>query len=241
MRFDVLTVLPGMLAGVFDEGVIGRARTAGLIELKVWNLRDFAAGHYRQTDDAPFGGGAGMVMKPEPIVHAVEAVAADAPGAPRRILLTPQGRRLDQERAVELARLPRLLLLCGRYEGVDERVRETCVDEEISIGDYVLSGGEIPAMILIDAVGRLVPGVLGNEESAVHDSFMDGLLDYPHYTRPAEFRGMRVPEVLLSGDHEAIRRWRRGEALRRTRERRRDLLDRLELSEEELRFLESSP
>ncbi len=241
MRFDVLTVLPGLIEGALGHGVIGRAKAKGLIAFKVWNLRDFAEGSYRQTDDAPYGGGAGMVMKPEPIVRAVEAISAEGEERPWRVLLTPQGRRFDQGAAQRLARRPRLLLICGRYEGVDERVRALCVDEEISVGDYVLSGGEIPALVVIDAVGRLLPGVLGNEASAALESFAAGLLDHPHYTRPPEFRGMRVPEVLLTGDHEAIRRWRRGAALRRTRERRRDLFERVELSEEDARLLESSP
>lgn len=236
MRFDVLTVFPGMLEAVFGYGVVGRARDEGLIELKAWDLREFAEGSYRQTDDAPYGGGGGMVMKPEPIARAVEAISAGR--APWRIFLTPQGLPFDQSKAGELAgkRKP-LLLICGRYKGVDERVREGFVDEEISVGDYVLTGGEIPALIVIDAVSRLLPGVLGNEDSAANDSFTTGLLDCPHYTRPPEFRGMRVPDVLLSGDHEAIRRWRREAALKRTRERREDLLDRAELSQEDRRLL----
>ncbi len=236
MRFDVLTVFPEMLEEVFRYGVLGRAREQGIIDLNVWDLREYAEGSYRQTDDAPYGGGAGMVMKPEPIVRAIEAASEGR--SPLRILLTPQGKRFDQRMAEELAgRKEGLLFICGRYEGVDERVREGFVDEEISIGDYVLTGGEIPAVAVIDAVARLLPGVLGNEDSAVDESFSTGLLDYPHYTRPPEFRGMRVPEVLLSGNHENIRRWRRQAALERTRERRGDLLDRAELSEEEIRSL----
>ncbi len=239
MRFDVLSVLPRMVDEAFREGVVGRAAQRGLIELKVWNLRDFAEGKYRQTDDAPFGGGAGMVMKPEPIVRAVRAIAQESDAVPLRVLLTPQGRLFDQNTARRFARSPRLLLICGRYEGVDERVSELCVDEEISVGDYVLSGGEVPAMLVMDAVGRLVPGVLGNEVSAEEDSFAGGLLDHPHYTRPAEFEGIHAPEVLLSGDHEAIRLWRRRAALERTRARRADLFDRARLSEEDARLLES--
>ncbi|MFC1491482.1 tRNA (guanosine(37)-N1)-methyltransferase TrmD [Nitrospinota bacterium] len=239
MRFDVLTVFPGLFDGVFQYGVVGRAREQGLIDLNIWDLREYAEGSYRQTDDAPYGGGAGMVMKPEPIVRAVEAISVGR--SPVRILLTPQGRRFDQKTAEDLAgRGGPLLLICGRYEGVDERVREGFVDEEISVGDYVLTGGEIPAIVVIDAVSRLLPGVLGNQDSAAEESFSTGLLDYPHYTRPPEFRGMRVPEVLLSGNHEDIRRWRRQAALRRTLERRKDLLDRAELSEEEIRSLEPS-
>ena len=244
MRFDVLSVLPGIVEGAFaGEGVVGRAVVSGLIDLRVRNLRDFAEGSYRQTDDAPYGGGAGMVMKPEPIVRAIEAISAEGAegeGKPWRVLLSPQGRRFDQGAAEELAARPWILLICGRYEGVDERIRLGFVDEEISIGDYVLSGGEIPAMAVIDAVSRLKPGVLGSGESAAQDSFSAGLLDHPHYTRPAEIGGMRVPEVLMSGDHEAIRRWRRQEALRRTLERRKDLLERAELTEEEERLLRAS-
>ncbi len=241
MRFDVLTVFPELVEGVFRFGVIGKAIERGLVQLRVWDLREFAEGSYRQTDDAPYGGGGGMVMKPEPIARAVEAISGEGEEKPWRVLMTPQGRRFDQKGAEELLRRQRLLLICGRYEGVDERVQEMFVDEEISIGDYVLSGGEIPAMVVIETLGRLVPGVLGNEDSAENDSFSAGLLDYPHYTRPPDFRGMRVPEVLLSGNHEEIRQWRRQAALRRTSERRRDLLDRAKLTKEEIRLLELSP
>jgi tRNA (guanine37-N1)-methyltransferase len=240
MRFDVLTVFPDLVKGVFQYGVIGKAIESGRIQLKVWDLREFAEGSYRQTDDAPYGGGGGMVMKPEPIARAVEDISQEGPMKPWRILMTPQGRRFDQQAAEELLNRERLLLICGRYEGVDERVRDAFVDDEISIGDYVLSGGEIPAMAVIETLGRLVPGVLGNEDSAENDSFSTGMLDYPHYTRPPEFRGMRVPDVLLSGNHEEISRWRREAALRRTSERRKDLLDGLNLNDEEIRFLESS-
>ena len=239
MRIDVLSVLPRMVEEAFREGVVGRAAQRGLLELKVWNLRNFAEGKYQQTDDAPFGGGAGMVMKPDPIFKGVRAIREDGESEPLKALLTPQGRLFDQETAVRFSSVPRLLLICGRYEGVDERVSALCVDEEISIGDYVLSGGEIPAMVVTDAVGRLLPGVLGNDDSAARDSFADGLLDHPHYTRPAEFAGIRAPDALLSGDHEAVRLWRRREALRRTRERRIDLFERAELSDEDSRLLES--
>ena len=239
MRIDVLSVLPRMVEEAFREGVVGRAIGAGVIELKVWSLRDFAEGKYQQTDDAPFGGGAGMVMKPEPILKGARAIREDAEDEPLKVLLTPQGGLFDQAAARRYAESPRLLLICGRYEGVDERVSELCVDEEVSVGDYVLSGGEIPAMAVIDAVGRLVPGVLGNDASAAQDSFTGGLLDHPHYTRPAEFEGVRAPDVLLSGDHEAVRLWRRRRALERTRERRKDLFERAELNDEDLRLLES--
>ena len=239
MRIDVLSVLPRMVEEAFREGVVGRAVQQGVLELKVWNLRDFAEGKYQQTDDAPFGGGAGMVMKPEPILKGVRAIREDGDAEPLKVLLTPQGRLFDQAAAHRFSKSPRLLLICGRYEGVDERVSELCVDEEVSIGDYVLSGGEIPAMAVIDAVGRLIPGVLGNDDSAAQDSFTDGLLDHPHYTRPAEFEGIHAPDVLLSGDHEAVRLWRRRQALERTRERREDLFERAELSDEDLRLLKS--
>ncbi len=239
MRIDVLSVLPHMVEEAFREGVVGRAMRTGLLELKVWNLRDFAKGKYRQTDDAPFGGGVGMVMKPEPIFRGVQAIREEAEAEPLKVLFSPQGRLFDQKTALRFSKASSLLLICGRYEGVDERVSELCVDEEISIGDYVLSGGEIPSMVVMDAVGRLLPGVLGNDASAAQDSFADRLLDHPHYTRPAEFEEIRAPDVLLSGDHEAIRLWRRGEALKRTRERRGDLLARVELSDEDLHLLES--
>ena len=240
MRIDVLSVLPRMVEEAFREGVVGRAVEGGLLELKVWNLRDFAEGKYQQVDDAPFGGGAGMVMKPEPILRGIRAIREDDETEPLKVLLTPQGRLFDQATARRYSEASRLLLICGRYEGVDERVCELCVDEEVSIGDYVLSGGEIPAMAVIDAVGRLIPGVLGNDTSAAQDSFTDGLLDHPHYTRPAEFEGVCAPDVLLSGDHEAVRLWRRRQALERTRERRVDLFERAELSDEDMRLLESS-
>ena len=237
MRFDVLTVFPDMLEAALGYGVVGRAREQGLIEFRAWDLRDFAEGSYRQVDDTPYGGGGGMVMKPEPLVRAIEAISGDR--APRLIFMTPQGSRFDQRQAEELAEkaMP-LLFICGRYEGVDERVREEFIDEEISVGDYVLTGGELPALVVIDAVSRLLPGVLGNEDSAANDSFTTGLLDCPHYTRPPEYRGKRVPDVLLSGDHEAIRRWRREEALKRTQARRSDLLEQAELSEADRRLLE---
>ncbi len=245
MRIDILSVLPGLFSGVFDggRGVIGRAVVNRVLEIRVWDLRDFAEGKYRQTDDASYGGGVGMIMKPEPIARAVEDISARGSMGEEKpwcILLSPQGARLDQAKARALSVHPWLLLICGRYEGVDERIRQAFVDEEFSIGDYVLSGGEIPAMVLTDTVGRLVPGVLGSDESAAHDSFSNGLLDHAHYTRPEIFRGMQVPDVLLSGDHEAIRRWRRGEALRRTRELRKDLIERTDLTDEDTRLLESS-
>ncbi len=224
-EFVVITIFPDMFPGPLAFGVVGRALERGLLRLTARNLRDWAEPPHRVVDDTPFGGGAGMVLKPEPLFRAVEAVRAEAPGKETRvILLDPAGRRFDQRVARELAAVERLVFLCGRYEGVDERVREHAVDDEISIGDYVLSGGEIPAMVVIDAVARLVPGVVGEPASLVRESFEEPLLDHPHYTRPAEFRGWRVPDVLLSGHHAKIEAWRRGAALERTRRRRPDLI-----------------
>ncbi|MDI7246330.1 MAG: tRNA (guanosine(37)-N1)-methyltransferase TrmD [Bacillota bacterium] len=237
MRIDVLTIFPGMFSGPLSESIVARARERGLVEIHVHDIREFARDKHRVTDDYPFGGGAGMVMKPEPIFAAVEHVMSEAPGSARVILMSPQGRVFTQETAVRLAREQRLVLICGHYEGVDERVREALVHEEISIGDYVLTGGELPAMVIIDALTRLVPGVL-DEESVAAESFTSGLLDYPQYTRPREFRGMTVPEVLVSGDHEKVRIWRRKQALARTLERRPDLLRSASLTPEDERLLE---
>ena len=236
MRFDVLTLFPEMFTGPLQESIIKRAQERGLISVHLHNIRDYATGRHRITDDAPYGGGGGMVMKPEPIFAAVEAVLGDEKGVPV-ILLSPQGRLFTHEVARELSRHPRLVLICGRYEGVDERVREHLATDEISIGDYVLSGGELAAMVIIDAVTRLLPGVLGDPGATFEDSYAWGLLEYPHYTRPAVFRGWAVPEVLLSGNHAAIARWRREQALRRTLERRPDLLERAPLTEEDRAFL----
>ncbi|HYA36546.1 MAG TPA: tRNA (guanosine(37)-N1)-methyltransferase TrmD [Candidatus Binataceae bacterium] len=224
MEFHVITLFPEMFDAQFKSGVIGRAIERGLVTVQAHPLRPFGLGSYKQVDDAPYGGGSGMVMRPEPIGAAIDAVMAERPQL-HRILMTPQGRLFNQERARELSAKPGLLLVAGRYEGIDERVR-SMVDEEISIGDYVLSGGEIPAMVVIEAVARLVAGVLGNPESLEEESFGAGLLEYPQYTRPEEFRGIRVPDILLSGDHAKIRAWRKAEAERRTRERRPDLIAR---------------
>lgn len=224
MRFDVFTLFPEMFSPYLDESILKRAREAGLLEVGLHNIRDFTTDKHRTTDDEPYGGGGGMVMKPEPIFTAVETVLGAPPACPV-ILLTPQGRRFDQRVAGELAAAGHLALLCGRYEGVDERVRQHLVTDEISIGDYVLTGGELPALVLIDAVTRLTPGVLGDPEAANKDSYASGLLEYPHYTRPPEFRGWEVPEVLRSGNHAEIERWRQEQAEKRTRERRPDLLD----------------
>ncbi|HXG68090.1 MAG TPA: tRNA (guanosine(37)-N1)-methyltransferase TrmD [Blastocatellia bacterium] len=231
MQFDIITIFPEIFRGVFEFGIIRRAVEAGLVSIKLHDLRDYTHDRHRQVDDRPFGGGAGMVMKPEPLFRAIEAVTHGArEGEAKVILLSPQGRLFDQAMAWELSRLPRLVLVCGRYEGIDERVVEQAVDEEVSIGDYVLSGGEIPAMAVVDAVVRLIPGALGCEQSVEHESFADGLLDYPHYTRPAEYRGITVPEVLLSGHHAEIEAWRRRKAVEKTLRRRPDLIEKLRRS-----------
>ncbi len=222
MRVDVLTIFLGILEGPLRESLLGRAIEDGLVDVKVHDIRDFTQDRHRQVDDESYGGGPGMVMKPEPVFAAVESLG---PGERRTLLLSPAGRRLDQSLVRELAAEPWLVLIAGRYEGVDERIVQGLPAEELSIGDYVLSGGEIPALVVIEAVTRLVPGVIGREESHEHDSFGErGLLDHPHYTRPAEFRGMQVPEVLRSGDHAEIERWRREAALEKTRRNRPDLL-----------------
>ena len=229
MRFHVLTIFPEFFAGPFEHGVVGRARQSGAIGIRVHNLRDWTLDRHKTADDRPFGGGEGMVLKPEPVFLAVESIWPERRPEQRVVLLSAQGRLFDQAAARRLAGYAEVLLICGRYEGVDERVAEHLADEEISIGDYVLSGGELAAAVVIDAVARLLPGVLGNEASAVEESFSgreDGglLLDCPQYTRPAEFRGRKAPEVLLSGHHEAVRRWRRQAALEKTRRLRPDLL-----------------
>ncbi|WP_448384553.1 tRNA (guanosine(37)-N1)-methyltransferase TrmD [Desulfosoma sp.] len=236
MIFDILTLFPGMFHGPLNESILGKAQARGLVAVRVHNLRDYAPDRHQMTDDRPFGGGEGMVMKPEPIVHALEAVAPLGP-PPRVVLLSPQGRLFDQETARRYSGLERLVLICGRYEGVDERIARYFVDEEISIGDYILTGGELAAMVVVDAVSRLIPGVLGNEASAEAESFREPVLEHPQYTRPQDFRGYRVPDVLLCGDHRRIARWRRRQALLRTRERRPDLFARLTLSEEDRALL----
>jgi tRNA (guanine37-N1)-methyltransferase len=221
---EILTLFPRLIAAPLEESILGKARAKGVLRVQVTDIRDFAEGKHRVTDDVPYGGGAGMVMKPEPLVAAIEAARQREPQA-RVVLMSPQGRRFDQAKALELAQLPALVLVCGRYEGVDERVLRW-VDEELSLGDFVLTGGELAALAVVDAVARLLPGVLGNELSAQSESFTgEGLLEGPQYTRPPEFRGLRVPEVLLSGDHARIAGWRREQAMARTRERRPDLLE----------------
>jgi tRNA (guanine37-N1)-methyltransferase len=234
LGIDVVTIFPHMLESPLADGIVGRARQASLVRIDVHDLRAYSDDRHRTVDDAPFGGGPGMVMKAEPFLRAVEAVMPEGPG-PRRalVLLSPRGRRFDQAAAERYAALDRLVLLCGRYEGLDERVREGLAAEEVSLGDFVLTGGEVAALAVVEATVRLLPGALGDGESARQDSFADGLLDFPHYTRPAVVRGMPVPEVLLSGDHGKVRRWRRKEALRATRERRPDLLERAPLTPED--------
>ena len=220
MKIDVLTLFPEMFAGPLDVSIVQRARKTGLLDLRVHNLRDWTHDRHKTVDDRPYGGGAGMVMKPEPIFEAVESLAEDKTHV---VLLAPAGRVFKQAIAQELARKEHLLLICGSYEGVDERVRDGLVDEEMSIGDYVLTNGGLPAMVVIDAVTRLLPGALGDDESAKDESFNHGLIEYPHYTRPAEFRGMKVPEILLSGHHAEIEQWRAEQARQRTAQRRPDL------------------
>lgn len=235
MHFDILTLFPQMFAGPMSTSILGRAQEKDLISVDVWNIRDYALDKHKIVDDTPYGGGAGMVLKADVLVRAIEAVQGNSQ-APL-VYLSPQGEVFNQAKAAELAKLPRLILLSGHYEEIDERVRENWVDFELSIGDYVLTGGELPAMVVVDAISRLLPGVLGAEDSFLTDSFQDGILDHPHYTRPAQFRGFKVPEVLLSGHHEYIRRFRLREALRRTFLRRPDLLEKKELSAEEKSIL----
>ena len=262
MRFDIITIFPELFGGIFDHGVVKRAITNGLIDIGLHDLRDFTHDRHRTVDDRPFGGGEGMVLKPEPLMEAIESIGV-APKITREsaresvVLLSAQGARFTQNIARELSALERVVLICGRYEGVDERVNELACDRELSIGDYVLSGGELGAAVIVDATMRLLPGVLGNEASSSYESFgqpdedfaqnadgpprsthgAGGLLDYPHYTRPAEFRGIAVPEVLAGGNHDQIRRWRRERALEKTWRNRPDLLEGAELSSEERKFL----
>jgi tRNA (guanine37-N1)-methyltransferase len=238
MKFDIVTIFPRMVEAGLSEGVVARAREGGVLDIVVHDLRDFTTDRHRSVDDVPYGGGPGMVMKPEPLVRAVERIR-ETRGAPAAIVITsPQGRRFTQAEAERLSRLAHVALLCGRYEGVDERVSALVGAEELSIGDYVLSGGEIPALAIVDAVSRLVPGVVGDEQSVEEDSFRRGLLDHPHYTRPAEYGGEKVPDVLLSGHHAEVRRWRKKAALAQTLNRRPELLDDAALDEEERTLLD---
>jgi tRNA (guanine37-N1)-methyltransferase len=241
MQFDIFTLLPEVFPPYLESSILLRARQRGLIDVRLHNIRDYARDKHHTTDDVPYGGGGGMVMKSEPVVQAVESVLGLQPGASPDfpiILLTPQGRVFTQAIAAGLAGSERLALVCGRYEGVDERIRQQLVTDEISIGDYVLTGGELPALILVDSITRLLPGVLGDPDGATDDSHASGLLEYPHYTRPPEYRGQSVPEVLLSGDHARIARWRREQSLLRTLRRRPDLLTKADLSPDDRKFLE---
>lgn len=245
MRFDILSLFPSLFSGVFEESIVKRAIESGLVAINLHNIRDFATDKHRVTDDAPYGGGGGMIMKAEPIINALEHILdqkvavgekSTEPQVPV-VLLTPTGRLFSQRIASEYERCGRIVLICGRYEGVDERVSELAVTDEISVGDFVLSGGEIPAMAVVEAVTRLVPGVLGDMRAIIEDSHASGLLEYPHYTRPADFRGLAVPDILLSGNHAKVGRWRREQALRRTFLRRPDLLESADLSPMDQRFL----
>jgi tRNA (guanine37-N1)-methyltransferase len=243
MQFDIFTLLPEVFPAYLESSILFRARQRGLIDVRVHNIRDYTHDRHHVTDDTPYGGGGGMVMKPEPVFEAVESVLGvetlqTQPATVPVILLTPQGRVFTQRVAEELARAEHIALLCGRYEGVDERIREHLVSDEISIGDYVLTGGELPALMIIDAVSRLIPGVLGDPTGAEDDSHSMGLLEYPHYTRPPEFRGWKVPDILLSGDHAKIDKWRREQALTRTFNKRPDMLEKAELSDKEKKFVE---
>lgn len=237
MRVDILTVFPEMIEGAAQHSILQRAQDKGELTLGVCNIRDFAHDKHRSTDDTPYGGGAGMVMKPEPVFEAVESVLGAPPCCPV-ILMTPQGRTFNMRVAQELAQYPRLALLCGRYEGVDERIRDYLVTDQISIGDYVLTGGELPALAVMDSISRLIPGVLGDPTGAQDDSHASGLLEYPHYTRPPVFRGWGVPEVLLSGNHAEIARWRKQQSLSRTLKQRPDLIETAPLSNEDRRLLQ---
>ena len=238
MKFDIVTIFPRMVEASLEEGIVGRAIQRGLLDLKVHDLRDHTADRHRTVDDVPFGGGAGMVMKPEPLFRAVQAIR-DHRGAPGAVILTsPDGALFTHRQAERLAGLDHVVVLCGRYEGVDGRVRDHLATEALSIGDFVVSGGELPALVIVDAVARLIPGVVGDESNVAADSFASGLLDFPQYTRPAEFEGLGVPPVLLSGHHAEIRRWRRREALRRTLEQRPELLEHAELSSEDREIVE---
>lgn len=238
MKIDVLTLFPAMFDGVFSSSILGKAREKGLLELGTVNFRDYANNKHSTVDDYPYGGGGGMVLKPEPIFAAVEELTSGLERRPRVILMCPQGEPFTQKKAEELSREKHLIFICGHYEGYDERIREHLVTDELSIGDYVLTGGELPAMVVIDSVARLIPGVLGNERSAVTDSFSTGLLEYPHYTRPAKFRDWAVPDILISGHHGNIEDWRRKQSLLRTWKKRPDLLEQAQLTDKERCWLE---
>lgn len=236
MNIHILSLFPDMFEGVFGSSILKKAQEKGAVQMNVTDFRSFSQNKHNQVDDYPYGGGAGMVLKPEPLFHAVEDLVAQGK-KPRIILMCPQGERYDQKKAEELAKEEDLIFLCGHYEGYDERIREYLVTDEISIGDFVLTGGELAAMTVIDSVVRLLPGVLGQEASHVNDSFSTGLLEHPHYTRPADFRGMKVPDVLMSGNHAKIEQWRMEQSLKRTFERRPDLLEHIELTKEQQAYL----
>jgi tRNA (guanine37-N1)-methyltransferase len=236
VRIDIVTIFPDMFDGVVGSSIIGRARSQGIVEINLVDFRDYANNKHNTVDDTPYGGGGGMVLKPEPIFNAVESLIAEGK-RPRVILTCPQGQTYNQAKALEFAAEEHLIIVAGHYEGYDERIRQHLITDEVSVGDYVLTGGELPAMIIVDSVTRLLPGVLGNETSAVLDSFREGLLEYPHYTRPAEFRGWKVPDILMSGHHGNVERWRRKESIRRTLLRRPDLLQGLELSRDDAKLL----
>ncbi|WP_156289044.1 tRNA (guanosine(37)-N1)-methyltransferase TrmD [Oceanobacillus salinisoli] len=237
MQIDVLTLFPEMFTGVFHNSILKKAHDKGQFTYNLVNFREYAKNKHNKVDDYPYGGGAGMVLSPQPVFDAVESITKKTKKKPRIILMCPQGETYSQKKAEQLAEEEHLILICGHYEGYDERIRENLVTDEISIGDYVLTGGELGAMVVVDSVVRLLPEVLGNEESAPQDSFSTGLLEHPHYTRPAEFRGMKVPDVLLSGNHAKIESWRREQSLKRTYDRRKDLLDFINLSEEDKKLL----
>ena len=241
IRFDVLTIFPAMFDSPMEQSILARAIAAGLIDVQTHDLRTWTHDRHRTVDDYPFGGGAGMVMKPEPIIEAIEAIQPMASPSAKVVLMSPLGRPLSRALVDELAEIPRMLILCGRYEGIDERVREHVVDIEVSIGDFVVSGGELPAMVVIDAVARRIPGVLGSEGSLAEESFDDGLLEYPQYTRPPVFRDWEVPPVLLSGHHAEVDKWRRRQRLLRTRDLRPDLLEGVEMTPAERRWLDEQP
>ena len=238
MKFDIVTIFPRMIEAALAEGVVSRGIASGVLDVKVHDLRDYTTDRHRSVDDVPYGGGPGMVMKPEPLVRAVEEIRSRRGTPDAVILLSPQGARFTQAEAGRLSKLTHIALLCGRYEGMDERVPELVGAREISIGDFVVSGGELPAMVVVDAVGRLIPGVVGDEQSVAEDSFARGLLDYPHYTRPAEVAGLKVPDVLLSGHHADVRRWRRKTALARTLDRRPDLIESAALDDDDRELLD---
>lgn len=237
IRFDVLTLFPDMFSAVLGDSIIGRAQEKGLLELNLVNIRDFSKNKHRKTDDYPFSGGGGMLMTPQPVYDAYMSVAKDRKNKPHTVYLSPQGKTFNQKRAKELSQMEEIVLLCGHYEGIDQRVIDMIVDEEISMGDFVLTGGEIPAMAVIDAVSRMIPGVLANEKSYGDESHFDGLLEYPQYTQPREFMGRKVPEILFSGHHKNIEKWKREQSLLVTRKKRPELLQTAELSDADRRFL----